>query len=288
LYDSFICMEREKEYESTEGKGHQYARIGTAAASVAGGILAALSIHLPFWVNVPIALAILPVSLMMIEPQRHAAEGEKPLHAILNIAVSSLRNKNLRPFLLFFSLLGSVSIIALWAFFVYYQSLGISILWFGILFAVYQSMGALGAARSHAVAAHTGGWFVVSISLLLIPILFLLGWFPTLFMLPLIMLHPLIWNLAVPVLFNQINLKTESRVRATVLSLANMGLSFAYVLTAPLFGFTAEKVPLKLAFSGLALFFAFFSLPLLSAMKREWENGKGVTGNRRQKTVPGP
>jgi len=271
LYDSFINMNRESEYERVEGKGHQFARIGTAVASVSGGLLAAGSLYLPFWVNVPIALAILPVSMMMTEPERRTPEKEKPGRAILRIAMASLRNRSLRPYLLFFSLLGSVSIVALWAFFIYYQQLQIPLTWFGVLFAVYQGMGALGASRSRFLAGRIGGWRTVALSLLVAPILILLGWRQALFMLPLIMFHALLWNLSVPILFNQINLKTESRVRATVLSLANMGLSLAYVIAAPVFGFAAERIPLRLAFWGLAVFFMIFSIPLLASMKREWK-----------------
>ena len=278
LYDSFINLKCEDAYQGTEGRGHQFARIGTAVASVAGGLLAARSIYLPFWINVPIALAILPVSLMMIEPARHAPKSKRPLHEILVIAGNALKNHALRPFLLFFGLLGSVCILSLWAFFIYYQSIRISIAWFGVLFAVYQTMGAIGAARSQALSARLGGRFVVTLSLFLAPILILLGGIQSICMLPLIMLHPLLWNLAVPVLFNQINLKTASRIRATVLSLANMGLSFAYVLTAPLFGLAAERIPLRLALWGLAAFFTIFSIPLLASMKREWKTEPGAKG----------
>ena len=60
LYDSLKELTRETEYASIEGRGNQFARIGTGIASISGGLLAALSMRLPFWFNILTGLAYSP------------------------------------------------------------------------------------------------------------------------------------------------------------------------------------------------------------------------------------
>ncbi len=89
------------------------------------------------------------------------------------------------------------------------------------------------------------------------------------------MFHPFIWNLTIPVLLQQINLRSTSQVRATVLSLANMGVSFGYVLIGPVFGRLSDRLPLGYCFLFLSLIYLIFTLVLLSTIRRHWHLRQG-------------
>jgi len=270
LYDTLKKLTREGEYAGIEGRGNQFARIGTAIASVSGGLLATVSMRLPFWFNILIGLAIIPLAATMTEPERKKASGQNPLKNILHIAAESMKNPDIRPFILLLGLIGSVSVISLWAYFLFYQVVGIPIAFFGVLFAAFQFSGALGARFSAAAAAKAGTLRFLMVPLLIAPILLLVGLLRSPWLLPLIMFHPFIWNLTIPVLLQQINLRSASQVRATVLSLANMGVSFGYVLIGPVFGRLSDRLPLGYCFLFLSLIYLIFALVLLSTIRRHW------------------
>ena len=81
---------------------------------------------------------------------------------------------------------------------------------------------------------------------------------------------PLDLKRMLPVLLQQINLRSTSQVRATVLSLANMGVSFGYVLIGPVFGRLSDRLPLGYCFLFLSLIYLIFTLVLLSTIRRHW------------------
>ncbi len=271
LYDSLKALSREDEYARVEGRGHQFARMSTGIASISGGLLAAVALRLPFYINILISLAIIPVTWAMTEPERKKASGENPLQNILRIAAQSLKNPDIRPFILYIGLIGSVSIISLWAYFLYYQSIGIPLALFGVLFAAFQFSGAFGARLSARMAEKFGPVRLLMGSLLIFPILVMTGLMRSPWLLILIMLHPFIWNLTIPVLLQQINLRTAAQVRATVLSLANMGVSFGYVLIGPVFGRLSDRMPLRFCFLFLSVLYLLFSLLLLAQIRRHWQ-----------------
>lgn len=273
LFDTLSKCSRVRDYSSIEGKGHQFARLGTGIASISGGLLASVSLRLPFWLNVLAGLIVVPMVFALVEPERHRAPGEKPLQNILKISKDSLNNPEIRPFVLYTGLIGSVSIISLWAYFLYYQTLSIPLGLFGILFAAFQFSAALGARCSTLWASRIGPHRVLRLSLAISPILLLVGLIKSPVMLIPIMLHPMLWNAAIPVLLEQINKKTSSQVRATVLSLANMGVSFGYVLIGPVFGLLSDRLPLSLCLILLSLLFLAASLPLLHQTRLHWSDG---------------
>ena len=162
---------------------------------------------------------------------------------------------------------------ALWAYFLLYRDLGIGIGWFGILFAVFQLAGAGGSALPTPSASVSGPGR--------------LAWrcsardphparpVPRLWLLPLVPANALLWNLAYPVLLERLNLAVGSDVRATVLSLAAMAGSVMFIAISPLFGFLVDTVSLSAAFVALGGFFLVAGAPLLAAISRHWQDGRG-------------
>lgn len=270
LYDSLSVLSRQDEYAAVEGKGHQFARTGTGIASIAGGLLASIALRLPFWSNFILALAAIPLALAFTEPTREKAQAERPLHNIILIAKNSLHDSSLRPFILYVGLIGSVSIISLWAYFLYYQALSIPLAYFGLLFAAFQFSAALAARFSASLVSSFGPDRILQLSVLIAPILLLIGLIRSPFMLIAIMIHPFLWNMTLPVLLEQINIKTVPQIRATVLSLANMGVSFGYVLIGPVFGQLSDRLPLQLCFTILAVLFLLGALILVYQIKQHW------------------
>lgn len=271
LFDSLSQLNREEEYKRFEGKCALFARSGTAFSSLAGGLLAAVFLRLPFLINTVTALFMPPLALALTEPEREQRRSKNPMLDILRICQYCLKAPHIRPVVFFCGLLMACQLTGLWAYFLLYRELDIGIGWFGILFAVFQLAGALGGARSHAFNERFGAKRTLFL-VLLSPLFFImLGLFPNAWLLPLIPANALLWNLAYPLLLERLNLAVGSEVRATVLSLAAMAGSVTFVIISPLFGRLVDAFSLSTAFVALGGFFILAGVPLLVAMLRNWQ-----------------
>jgi len=275
LFDSLRQLGREEEYKRFEGRCALFARSGTAVSSVAGGLLAAVFLRLPFLVNLGSALFMPPLALSLSEPEREQRRSRNPMLDILRICRHCLREPHIRPVILFCGLIMAGNLTGLWAYFLLYQELRIGIGWFGVLFAVFQLAGALGGSRAHAFSERFGAKTPLRLVLLTPLIFVLLGLFPAVWLLPLVPANALLWNLAYPVLLERLNLAVGSDVRATVLSLAGMAGSVTFIVISPLFGRLVDAASLSAAFIALGAFFLLAGAWLLAAMLRHWQEKQG-------------
>jgi MFS family permease len=270
LFDSLRQLGRQGEYKRFEGRCALFARSGTAVSSLAGGLLAAAFLRLPFLVNVASGLLMPPLALALSEPEREQRRSPSPMRDILRICRRCLQQPRIRPLILFCGLLMAGHLTGLWAYFLLYQGLHIGVGWFGILFAVFQLAGALGGSRSHAFSVRFGARAVLNMALLSPLFFVMLGLFPSPWLLPLVPANAFLWNLAYPVLLERLNLAVGSDVRATVLSLASMAGSVTFIVVSPLFGRLVDAFSLSAAFVALGAFFLLAGAPLLAAMARHW------------------
>ena len=278
VFDSLRQLGRQGEYKRFEGKCALVARTGTAVSSVAGGLLAAVFLRLPFLVNIASALIMPPVALSLAEPEREKRRSSNPMLDILRICRFCLKAPHIRPLVLFCGLLMACQLTGLWAYFLLYRDLGIGIGWFGILFAVFQLAGALGGSRAHAFSERFGARTALFLALLSPLFFIMLGLFPIVWLLPLIPANALLWNLAYPVLLERLNLAVGSDVRATVLSLAAMAGSVTFIIISPLFGRLVDVVSLSAAFVALGAFFLAAGTPLLAAIVRHGRDEAAAIG----------
>jgi len=283
LFDSLRQLDREMEYKRFEGRAATLARTGSAVSSVAGGLMAAVFLRLPFLVNIATALPLLPLSLGLAEPERERRSSPHPLKDILGICRYCLRRPEIRPVIFFCGLLMACHLTGLWAYFLFYREMSIGVGWFGLLFAVFQLAGALGGFVSHSVSERFGATVILFSALLSPLFFFLFGAVPGIWLIPLIPANAFLWNLVYPVLLERLNLAVGSDVRATVLSLASMAGSLAFVVISPLFGRLADVFSLGTAFLALGGFFLLAGAPLLGAIVRHREaiypnKGNGLPG----------
>ena len=271
LFDSLKQLGREDEYKRVEGRAALVSRIGTAVSSVAGGALAAVFLRLPFLVNVGTALAMTPAALSLVEPERDRRRSPNPALDILRICRHCLREAAIRPGAELCGLIMASNLTALWAYFLVYRDLGIAVGWLGVLFAVFQLAGAAGSGLSHAASARFGGRAVLAAALLSPAFMAALGLWPRLALSPLVPANAFLWNLAHPVLLEKLNRAVGSDVRATVLSLASMAGSVAFIVLSPLFGLLVDAVSLGAAFAALGGFFLVAGIALTAAVFRHWE-----------------
>lgn len=258
VYDTLLELDRASEYTRFEGRAFFFTRIGTSTSAVLGGLAALVALRLPFYLNLGTASLMLPLALMLREPAREPLETRNPLNDILRICRTSFRDARLRLLMLYSSLILSTGIVGVWAYFLYYESLGISIGWFGILFALFQLASAWGSATAHRTQKRLGTHLSLFLTMGIGANLLLIGGIRTFYLIPLIFLNAFLWGFSYPIFMDLLNRQIASTIRATVLSVANMTGSLSYVLLAPIFGKLVDTVSLGPSFMLLGAYFVLY------------------------------
>jgi hypothetical protein len=197
----------------------------------------------------------LPIALLLIEPHRKKLETVNPFKDILRISRYCFTHSKLRPLMLYMALIRSTGITGIWAYFLYYESIGIGIAYFGIIFAAYQLFSALGSRQAHVIEIKIGQKTSLYFLLLMAPTFILVGSFKTPFLLPMIFLNAFLLGSAFPLMFDAMNRLIESEVRATALSIANMTGSLSFMVISPIFGKLVDALSLSEAFIIMGIFF---------------------------------
>lgn len=269
IYDTLLDLKEADEYKKYEGRAILFTRIGTAASAVLGGVAALAFLRLPFLINIATSSLLLPLALSLGEPQRIKRHARNPFLDILRIARFSFTHGEIRHLIFYAALIGSAGIIAVWASFLYYESLGISVGLFGLIFAAFQLSSALGSSRAHVIEKAIGMRKALTLPLLIGVVFLLAGIVRSPAVIPFIILYSFLWGLSFPLFLDLINRRIESDIRATVLSVATMAGSLTYVILAPLFGRLVDASSLGKAFLVLGVcFLVGMTLVLVSLSRR--------------------
>ena len=241
LYDTLAAAGREDDYQAREGRLQAVARLGTAVGSIAGGLLGLVTLRLPFVVNIGTGLVMALAAVGLVEPPRRRPSAAHPLRAIVRVAGACLGDPALRRLMALQALLQSTGVVGIWSYFLYYPRAGLSVAGAGAAFAAFQLASALGGLCTARARARLGADGVLRLGLAIGLVFLALARFTSAALLPLILAAGLLWNLVTPILYEGVNLRTESSVRATVLSVMSMFGSLAYVVLAPSFGRVVDR-----------------------------------------------
>ncbi|UCE21622.1 MAG: MFS transporter [Candidatus Aminicenantes bacterium] len=288
IYDTLIQLKEEAEYKKFEGRSFYYTRVGTAISSILGGVTALISLRVPFYINMGVCLFMIPFALLLIEPKREKLKAQSPFKDILKISRLSFSHKQLRLLMLLTALLMSTGAIGIWAYFLYYESIGISIGFFGVLMAAFQLSAAVSSRQAHTLEKFLGQRQSLLILLLMALTFVLLGIFQSLVLIPLILLNAFLMGFGFPLLMDHMNRLIESKIRATVLSVANMTRSLSYVILSPLFGKVVDSYSLSTAFILLGVFFFLFGSTVIALLLARLRLPEKKLQEIAQERQPGP
>ena len=148
IFDTLKAEARETQYTRIEGRAEAWTRVGAATAAVAGGLLAAVWLRLPFFANAGTALVMLAIALTLVEPPRPTLQARTPLREILRISRESLADARLLPIMVFSAGLFVVGVVGIWGYFLRLTNRGITVASYGVYFAVFQGASAAAAASA--------------------------------------------------------------------------------------------------------------------------------------------
>lgn len=248
VYETLLKMKRKNDFRRFEGKAAFFERLGDATASILGGLIALISLTMPFYVNIVTSMALIPISFMLLEPKRANVINHDHLKEMINAVKFAINHPKVGPLMLYFSVIFAVSITGVWTYYFYYRSLGLSVAWFGIIHAGFGLLSGLGSMQAHKIEATIGRKTTLYTMLIIGMNLILLGLVKSVFMIPFILLNGFLLGLAWPLLNDYINKLVKSNIRATVLSTASMGKGLLFAIFATSFGFVTDHWTLGKAF----------------------------------------
>ena len=256
IYDALAAEGREAEFAQRSGRFGAAVNVAFTAGGIAGAALAAgTSLALATLAGVVPALLAVGVLLVMDEPPRHGQTTHLPYLETLRGAWRVLRERAALRWAILFDvmLVGAASPASFLLVQPFLAHHGVPLAWFGLAYAPSGLAHAAGSIASAPLSRRLGlrrtmaaATAVVTSGLLLV------GTIDSVWMLPALWISQFATGTVSPALGGYINDRTESAVRATVLSVGPVGFSLVLMVAGPLAGVAAD-VHLGLGFIALAL-----------------------------------
>ena len=262
LYDSLLERGEEKKYTRFEGRITSLGNIAEAVAGITGGLLAGITLRVPYIAQAFVAFIALPAAITLVEPVRKVPLIKGGFMEIVRIARFALfEDRSLRRNIFFSAITGTATLIMAWFAQPFFEYTRIDLLWFGILWTSLNLTVAISSYTAHHIESWLGQRRSVLLIALLIPAGYLfLGQFHRPAGLVILYLFYLVRGYASPVLKDYINRVTESHIRATVLSVRNFIVRLLFALAGPLLGWIKDIYTLPWALILAGIIFLLFSV----------------------------
>ncbi|MGW8314315.1 MAG: MFS transporter [Bacteroidales bacterium] len=255
LYDSLLEKGEEKKYTRYEGRITSLGNVAEAIAGIIGGLLAGITLRVPYIAQSFVAFIALPAALTLTEPSRTVPLIKAGILEILRIArFAMIQDRVLRRNILFSAVTGTATLTMAWFAQPFFEHAGIDIKWFGILWTTLNLTVAITSYTAHQVETRLGQRRSVLLIACFLPVGYLaLSRFGSAWGLIALYLFYLVRGYATPVLKDYINRVTSSNIRATVLSVRNFIIRLLFAGTGPLLGWIKDlySLPQALLLAGI-------------------------------------
>lgn len=264
LYDTLTELDLGQTAIYQEGRLLAMGNFSEAGAAVAGGLLASVSMHLPFVVQAVIMLPMIPLAWMLTEPAEHRNEGRQVgwrdiYDTVAHVVITDHR---LRWMLLTASILGASTLTVLWMYQPYWILIGVPVGWLGSIWAAGNVLVGVASLRAEFVAKRLGEKRTIGVLITLAAIsMLVIGLWPVIWVLPVFAAFYLIRGIANPIFTSRINKRVDASRRATVLSVRQLGVRLVFLGLAPLIGALGDAEGLPTAYIASA---AIFGIPALA------------------------
>jgi len=266
LYDSLLDKGKEQTYTRYEGRITSLGNVAEAVAGILGGLLAGITIRVPYIAQTFVAFIALPAALTLVEPTRKVPLMKAGMMEILRISRFALfTDRPLRRNILFSAITGTATLTMAWFAQPFFEFSGVDLAWFGILWTTLNLTVAIASYTAHRLEQKLGQKRSVLLIALLIPLGYLaLSRFHHATGLIILYLFYLVRGYATPVLKDYINRITASHIRATVLSVRNFIIRLFFAGCGPLLGWVKDvySLPQALLLAGII----FLTISILTAI----------------------
>lgn len=271
LYDSLKAENRENEYIKFEGRITSAGNFAEALAGVAGGLLATISFRTPYYFQIFVASIAIPAAFFLKEPQHIQERIHLKMKEIIGIVKLTYLQPEMRSAIMISSFTGAATLTYAWFVQPYFEKAGVPVSVFGILWTMLNLSAGIFSMYSYRIER----WLGRKSTLLLIVILLSLGFVLTSFEISLAGIAILfgfymVRGIATPVLKDYINQYTDSKVRATILSVRNFEIRIIFAAVGPVLGYLTDTFSLQTALltAGVS-YFAAAMLSILPLLKKQ-------------------
>lgn len=268
LYDTLIETKNKQDYTKIEGRNYAIGNFSEATAGILGGFLAVSSIFLPVYVQTVVLSLSIPISLSLVEPKINTKNKlERSFKAVFQIFTHTIiDNKKLKWLVIYSSSMGVATLSMAWFAQPFFKIINVPLIYFGILWAGLNFSAGLTSFNAHHIYKKNNIYNILILLGIIMSILFIIISLKQTFIgLLFILFIYLIRGIVTPILRNEINVNTESRKRATVLSVRSFIIRISFAIIAPILGFIADNFSLSFSFFAISIITGLFSI--LSACK---------------------
>ena len=253
IYDSLKVMEREKEFQSIEGKARSFALYAQAVGSIIAGFVYEINTNLPFLISIFFMVVTFIISLGFKEPPIEGKMGKYGINYIEQIRESGkfiISHEKIKAIIIFTMMFFIFYRTAFFYYQPYMEAVKIPVRYFGIIFFVFNITAAFASKRSHWIMEKTKPKTLSFMALLMIISFVLLGSVKTWFGVFAILFQQIARGIYRPVTTKYLNKHIPSDKRATVLSFQSLACNMSVAMAFPLMGmlkdheniFTTHKV----------------------------------------------
>ena len=280
-YDTLKCLGRADQYQRIEGNANGMRQLSFAVFAPLGGLLAAVSLSLPYLASsVGIFVSGL-VALTFVEPPVDSTGSlvgqlqvrRRFYHEVQKSLGLVLENRRILWLVLFFSLAFLATRLGFWTYQPYLKMVGLPVSLFGVAMAGFYLLSALVSKQADRLERILKeNLILAAMPLLVVTSFLLMSAFPLVWGISFILLQQFTTGLHEPILKAYLNRHTPSEVRATMLSLQNMAGNAAFALFAPFLGSLVDRFGLQKALLIFALVIIILS-GLLRRLRTKWLAG---------------
>lgn len=248
LYDTTLHFKKQDLYLRYEGRIMMIGNFAEALAGIAGGLLAAYSIRMPFYLQAVVAFSGIPAALFLKE-YTSKLDIKNPMKEIVRIVRYSLvTNKPLFYNIMFSGIIGAATLTMAWFVQPVLIDLKTPTSYFGVIWTVLNLTVGFSALYSDRVERAMGPTRMAWLILLFIAggyvaLAFNLTWAALIVLL----IFYVVRGFATPILKGYINQMTMSEMRTTVLSIRNFVIRIIFAAVAPFIGWLSDAYSLKIA-----------------------------------------
>ena len=271
LFTTLAAADRDAEYQQWEGRVRASSQASEAVSSALGGYFYTLSPRLPFWLQVPVAVAALGTVWRMRQPRR--ADGLRRVSHLAQawhiVRHTLVQHARLRTAMGLSVTLGLSTFVVVWLIQPYMQQRGIPAAWFGPLWAAAHLYLALVSLLSARAAERFGIPAVLLACCLLVATGYVgLGTGTSAVAVLFYLCFMTVRGLQGPILVTALQRDAPASDRASVLSLNALLFRLGFVLIGPPIGVLVDHLGLDTSLILLGIVFASTALAALAAFRR--------------------
>ena len=151
VYDSLQNVGEEKNYKRIWGSISFWAFLAVAFGGIVGGWVGSINLRWTWYAMIPTFALLIPIALSLQEPHRHKRVIKKGYMLELLKTIKSIftNNLKLRWLVIYSAVILTFNQAALWLYQPYMKETGLDIVYFGIAFASFNVVAAIGSKYAH-------------------------------------------------------------------------------------------------------------------------------------------